>query len=255
MTVENPAARNEPAIAALVELYGRHGYEILTGMQAKFVGGKLTDSTYIVKNMATLTGHLGISLVEIYFLETLFFDYQPKNIFVVGNSFGWSSFALALLNRSSKIVAIEIGDEPFTKEWIGRTNDMAQQAGLAVKVVQGSSPEDTATIVRDHLGGRIDFAFVDGIHTSEAMKQDFAAIYPLLSDDGVVLFHDVVAFKMMPGLEYIRDNFAVGANVFYGTSSGAALVFKKPSASLARLCGSFGGNALAEAAVKAFCAA
>src|SRR5471030_1618017 len=106
MTVENPAARNEPAIAALVELYGRHGFEILTGMQAKFVGGKLTDSTYIVKNMATLTGHLGISLVEIYFLETLFFDYQPKNIFVVGNSFGWSSFALALLNRSSKIVAI-----------------------------------------------------------------------------------------------------------------------------------------------------
>jgi predicted O-methyltransferase YrrM len=255
MTVEKPSARKEPTITALVDLYGRHGFEILTGMQAKFVGGKLTDSTYIVKDMSTLTGHLGISLVEIYFLETLFFDYQPKNIFVVGNSFGWSSFALALLNRNSKVVAIEIGAEPFTKEWIGRTNDMARDAGLSLNVVQGSSPEDTDKVVRDHLDGRIDFAFVDGIHTSEAIKSDFASIHPLLSDEGVVLFHDVVSFNMMPGLEYIRNHFGVGANVFYGTSSGAALVFKKPTASLARLCGAFGGNRLAEVAVKHFQAA
>jgi predicted O-methyltransferase YrrM len=255
MTAKKTPPRKQPAIATMVDLYGRHGFEILTGMQAKFVNGKLTDSTYIVKNMSTLTGHLGISLVEIYFLETLFFDYQPKNIFVVGNSFGWSSFALALLNPNSKVIAIEIGAEPFTKEWIGRTNTMAKAAGIAVKVVQGSSPEDTAAIVRDHLGGRIDFAFVDGIHTSEAMKADFAAIDPLLSEDGIVLFHDVVAFKMMPGLEYIRDNFGVGANVFYGTSSGAALVFKKQSAALEQLRASFGGNALAEAAVKHFQAA
>jgi predicted O-methyltransferase YrrM len=252
---DNQARSKIPAISTLIELYGRHGFEIMTGMQGKFVGNKLTDSTYIVKNMTTLTGHLGISLVEIYFLETLFCDYQPKNIFVVGNSFGWSSFALALMNPNSKVVAIEIGAEPFTKEWIGRTNEMAKEAGLDVTVVQGSSPQDTAAIVRDHLDGRIDFGFVDGIHTSPAMKEDFAAIHPLLSADGIVLFHDVVVFKMMPGLDFIRDNYDVGANVFYGTSSGAALVFKQQSASLERLRASFGGNALAEAAVKHFQAA
>jgi hypothetical protein len=61
------------------------------------------------------------------------------------------------------------------------------------------------------------------------MKEDCPAIHPLLADDGIVLFHDAVVFKMMPGLDFIRTNCGIGADVFYGTSSGAALVFKKES--------------------------
>jgi len=38
----------------------------------------------------------------------------------------------------------------------------------------------------------IDFAFIDGCHSYEGVKNDFDVIYPLLSQSGVIAFHDTL---------------------------------------------------------------
>ena len=38
----------------------------------------------------------------------------------------------------------------------------------------------------------IDFAFIDGCHSYEGVLNDFNAVYPLLSETGIIAFHDTV---------------------------------------------------------------
>ena len=39
----------------------------------------------------------------------------------------------------------------------------------------------------------IDLAFIDGCHSYEGIKNDFDAIYPQLSDTGIIVFHDTMS--------------------------------------------------------------
>ena len=39
---------------------------------------------------------------------------------------------------------------------------------------------------------KIDFAFIDGDHSYNGLKRDFDAVYPLLTDIGVIAFHDTM---------------------------------------------------------------
>jgi hypothetical protein len=39
----------------------------------------------------------------------------------------------------------------------------------------------------------IDLAFIDGCHSYDGIKNDFDAIYPQLSDSGVIVFHDTMS--------------------------------------------------------------
>ena len=38
----------------------------------------------------------------------------------------------------------------------------------------------------------IDFAFIDGCHSYDGIKNDFDVVYPLLSDNGIIAFHDTL---------------------------------------------------------------
>ena len=44
--------------------------------------------------------------------------------------------------------------------------------------------------VKDILCSAIDFAFIDGDHSYNGIKNDFFIVYPLLSKTGIVAFHD-----------------------------------------------------------------
>lgn len=41
--------------------------------------------------------------------------------------------------------------------------------------------------------GIIDFAFIDGDHSYDGVKNDFDKIYPRISDNGMIVFHDTLA--------------------------------------------------------------
>lgn len=63
-----------------------------------------------------------------------------------------------------------------------------------VHVLRADSHSDsTLEEVRRLLGGRrIDFLMIDGDHSYDGVKQDFDTYRPLVADDGVIAFHDIV---------------------------------------------------------------
>lgn len=150
--------------------------------------------TYLDKAGQRATKGGGIAIAEIYFLEVLFEDFHPTNIFVIGNAFGWSTVALALLNPDAKVVAIDACPRPEEEAGIHFTNQLAQDFGLNLVAVKAKSPEDVAATAVAHLDGGIDFAFIDGGHTNQQQSADFGALKDVAVEDCAYLFHDVVNF-------------------------------------------------------------
>lgn len=69
-----------------------------------------------------------------------------------------------------------------------------RRAGQKVKLVDANSQlARTRDALKKILDGRqIDFLFIDGDHRYEGVKRDFSLYSPLVAEDGVIGFHDVI---------------------------------------------------------------
>jgi len=215
-----------PIIARLAALYERRGIRIATGLNpSHFDNFPLAPFTWFFRDGQSLTNGLGIALQEIYFLECLFARFHPKSVFAIGNSLGWSTLALALANPDASVLAIDAGTDRQAQEGIRFTNRIAEEEGLPVTVVAGSSPGDVAQILRDQKTPPIEFAFIDGYHSVEQVVLDFGAVSKAAAPGCVYLFHDVENFALTPGLERIAAESGMHWQLLLGTTSGMAIVY------------------------------
>ena len=68
-----------------------------------------------------------------------------------------------------------------------------------------SHREETVHEVKDIFGkGLIDFAFIDGDHTYEGVKEDFEKYAPLVRQGGLVAFHDILPRPDLPEIAVDR---------------------------------------------------
>lgn len=216
-----------PVLPRLISLYRRHGYEAVTGLFPPHFDGFLEVAfTWLLRDGKPTTRNLGIAQQELYFLECLLVSRRVERVFVIGNSFGWSTLALALLCPQARVVALDACLTPDTNAGLVLTNLIAGEEGLAASAVRGISPQDVPAAVRDRLGGRIDLALIDGHHTNEAVWQDFAALKPFLTPDSLLLFHDVQTFRLFDGLKRVVQESGLTAQLMLGTPSGIAAVFE-----------------------------
>jgi|SRR5581483_9621941 len=215
-----------PILKRLTQIYESRGIEISTGLNPSHFGDHpYAPFTWFIRNGKSLTAGLGISLQEIYFLECLFEHYQPRRLFIVGNSIGWSTVALALLNPTGRIVAIDAGFDAGSLEGIELTNRIAAEEGLSARAVKGESPRDVAPILREHELAPVDFAFIDGLHTVAQVQLDFEAVRAHAAADCVYLFHDVQSFKLHKGLEAVAGRNGLAWDLLLGTTSGMAIMY------------------------------
>lgn len=209
----------------LIALYRRFGYEPVTGynsyhfhnyMNAPFTGF-LKDGRFY--------GSYGLALQEVMFLEH-FRDYlQPRSILVIGNAYGWSTLALALIFPGARVVAID----PF-QDGNALTNALARANGLDAIAVDGHSPVDVAAVAAAHLPGPLDLCLIDAVHDGESIQRDFAACLPLLDARGVVLFHDVINWGLVEAFNRIRAQPGVEGMVLTRTPSGMAVAWREVEA-------------------------
>jgi predicted O-methyltransferase YrrM len=107
----------------------------------------------------------GIVLQELYFLECLAQVRQAESVFVIGNSFGWSTLALSLLHPGATVTAIDSGFDENSLEGMDLTNRIAVGLGTGATAIRATSPQDVRAVVFSNLGGAVDLAFIDGFHT------------------------------------------------------------------------------------------
>lgn len=50
--------------------------------------------------------------------------------------------------------------------------------------------DEFKSVLKTDVNGSIDFAFIDGCHSYKGVTADFLNIYPLLSEEGSIAFHD-----------------------------------------------------------------
>ncbi|HBC08352.1 MAG TPA: hypothetical protein DC046_12350 [Rhodospirillaceae bacterium] len=232
-----------PIINKLFAGYESLGFTVSSGLNPHHHGGNLgAPFTWLLKDGRSFSNGLGISMKEIYFLECLFEEFRPRNAFVIGNSFGWSTLAIGLLNPDARVLAIDAGFDENSLEGLDVTNRLGGALGLNVVAVQAVSPEGVDGAVTEHLSSPIDFCFIDGLHTNEQVFKDFAALKPHMSDDGVFLFHDVISCDLAPGIARIAEACGKAPEVLYGTSSGMAILCLGNDRTLARTLATFRGD-------------
>lgn len=215
-----------PVIPQLVELYRAEGIEISTGLPPHHFGGfGGAPFTWFLKDGKSLTNGLGIAMQEVYLLEHLFAAFQPQCALVIGNAFGWSTLAIAALLKGGRVVAIDSGADRNSLEGLALTNRMALRGNLPAKVVKGTSPQNVAAIVDAELGGAVDFAFIDGLHTNEQVVLDYEAVRKKASPDAIYLFHDVQEFGLGPAIGEIERLAGRTATTLWATQSGMAILF------------------------------
>src|SRR5262245_53996069 len=95
----------------LIAMYRASGLEPMTGYSSHFFGGYAYAScTTFVRDNA-VRGCNGLALQEIMFVEGLRDYLEPKRILVIGNSYGWSTLALALMFPQARVVGIDPVEE------------------------------------------------------------------------------------------------------------------------------------------------
>ncbi len=227
----------------LFQLYEDEGFTVSSGLNpCHFDECEVVTFTGLFKDGECYTEGLGISSKEVYFLECLFDGYRPERAFIIGNSFGWSTLAIGLLNPKATVVAMDAGFDANSLEGIEMTNRLVAKSGLNTRAVKGVSPEDVDRVVGDCFDGPIDFCFVDGLHTNEQVLIDYRALEPHLADDAVLLFHDTVTWNLESGIANIAREFGGPPDVLYGTCSGMALFHAGGHPHVKRVAATFRGS-------------
>ena len=118
---------------------------------------------------------------------------QSKVILEIGIFEGFNTRQFAL---NSPADAIVYAIDPFFKGTLGicygkliAFNDWKKNKIKKIKVIKGLSSDVTT-----YVSEKIDFIFVDGDHSFEAVKKDLELYSKKLSENGVIAFHDARIF-------------------------------------------------------------
>lgn len=131
----------------------------------------------------------------------LFYDLcqivQPTRSYIIGNSFGLSTFCLATAWPSGSVVAIDTWGDVDTRNLAKPLFErIISSRGIGnVQVHAGPSPQETPLAVKlfPPVEGSqaISLYFIDGLHRNPAALDDFVGALPYLDRSSVVLWHNV----------------------------------------------------------------
>ena len=216
-------------LARLLKAYRRHGFVARTGLNPLYFNdpdSPFTHFQYESGESVPVGG--GLAPQEIHFLECLCEGgYRPRNVFIIGNAFGWSALALGLILPEARIVAMDAGIEGSATD-IGATltRTIAAEEHLLVRVVTAWSPKDVASVVASECDGEpLDLVLVDGLHTNEQLARDFMGAFPHASSTCVFVFHDVLHWHMLDAFAGLQLPPSYERRVLTRCPSGMGVIF------------------------------
>jgi predicted O-methyltransferase YrrM len=109
---------------------------------------------------------------------------RPVRALEIGARWGGSARIITNAMEENGIGKLA-GIDPLTSQFRASPKDLHGRYTL----IEGYSPKAIPVAV-EHLGGRLSFVFVDGLHIYDAARADFEGCIPFLADGAHVLFHD-----------------------------------------------------------------
>ncbi len=135
---------------------------------------------------------MGIAKSDVQIFKDFAEEINPKNIFVIGNAFGWSATLISLLFPSS---TIDVIDAEIEHDGPGATKiakKVFSKLDSKINLHIGFSPQDVPIAMNSKC---YDMVFLDGFHEKNQVIKDFDAISSFLSKECIVFFHDVRLLK------------------------------------------------------------
>jgi hypothetical protein len=123
------------------------------------------------------------------FAEWLVQQLNPKTIVDLGVDYGYSTFVWSNAARDAEVFGIDFfeGDiHTGTRQTYDSVTSLARKHDLTNLTVLRAEFESVAKV----WCRPVDILHIDGLHTLEAVKADFACWSPHVRQNGVILFHD-----------------------------------------------------------------
>jgi len=138
------------------------------------------------------------------FAEFLVKIIKPKTIVELGVDYGFSTFCFAnsLQNTDGIIYGIDLFEGDTHTGFRNTYNKVIENINMHnltnIKIVKGEFSE-----IAKIWNLPIDILHIDGLHTYNAVKNDYEKWSKFLKNDGIILFHDVTSFEEIA--QFFRD--------------------------------------------------
>lgn len=159
------------------------------------------------------------------FAEWLVKTLSPNTIVELGVDYGYSTFvfANALKGTSGTIYGIDlfIGDvHAGIRDTYGSVmNNITTNNVTNIEIIRGDF-----TSVSNIWSKPINILHIDGLHTYEAVKNDFNCWSKFVNDDGIILFHDVAIRQF--GIKKFFSEIEGGYKLYFTHSAGLGIFTK-----------------------------
>lgn len=144
---------------------------------------------------------------EIKSLAKLVREHEPESVLEIGTLNGGTFYIWCrYLETARQLTSLDLPGGRFgggyDEQKIGIFEKFAPSKDLEF-VRANSHEESTFEEVNERINGEVDFLFIDGNHTYEGVKADFEMYKELVTDDGLIAFHDIVHHPN--GKEMVED--------------------------------------------------
>ena len=128
-----------------------------------------------------------------------------KNIYIIGNAFGYSTFVLSNIFPKAKIDVIDAECEGNDNRLGSEiTRKIIENNKLDINLFIGFSPEDVERSMRTN---KYELIFIDGLHTKEQIRKDLDAVKNYCADNFFIVCHDVELASLQESIDrFLNEN-------------------------------------------------
>jgi len=187
--------------------------------------------------METHMNPVSIAEPEFNFIYDFILNNKLKKGYEVATAFGISMLAagLAFKETNGKLVTMDAYieeqfnscssyDEKHTITY--QNSDGFKTATKLIEIFKlentaslnvGFSPTDTFNVIKNTFDNeKLDYVFIDALHTEEAVIKDIEAVLPFLDEKFVLFLHDVHCFESGKVQNYVYEKFGTAWTVAKG---------------------------------------
>jgi predicted O-methyltransferase YrrM len=193
-----------------------------------------------------------MTITEISSLCHLVAARHPRKVLEIGSFRGLTTLNIAMNAPEAEIHTLDLPPnfDPAETKFVNNDASVIRSRGFyyyeqreeATRIRQHYG--DTATFNYKEIGGGVDFCLIDAAHSYEYVRNDTARSLSLMTDDGLMLWHDYGRNDFMADPEdawgvtqFLHEIADTGVGILQGTSLGVLLLTQVARQKLAQRLG------------------